>query len=57
MNLLSDEIDATVLKFELFVAPEWVNGLSIQLLISAQVVISSLWDQAPTQAPCSAEST
>ena len=30
----------------------WIAQLSILLLISAQVIISLLWDGAPRQAPC-----
>ena len=38
-------------------APGWLNQLSIQLLISAQVMISGSWDQAQRRAPMlSAES-
>ena len=28
-------------------APGWLSRLSVQLLISAQVLISQLWDRAP----------
>ena len=31
--------------------PGWLSQLSIQLLISAQVLISGLWIQAPHWAP------
>ena len=33
-------------------APEWISWLSIRFLISAQVLISGLWIQAPCWAPC-----
>lgn len=36
------------LKGELLGASGWLSGLSIQLLIPAQVVISGLCDRAPT---------
>ena len=32
-------------------APGWLSWFSVQLLISAQVMISGAWDQAPCQAP------
>ena len=34
-------------------APQWHNCLRVQLLVSAQVMISGLWDRAPPWAPCS----
>lgn len=35
-------------------AREWLNQLSVRLLITAQVVISGSWNQTPRRAPCSA---
>ena len=37
-----------------FGAPGWLRRLSIQLLVSAQVMISGAWDGAPHQSPRSA---
>ena len=33
-------------------APGWLSGLSIQLLLSAQVTVSGSWDRVPHRAPC-----
>ena len=38
-------------------APGWLSWLNIQLLVSAQVVISRSWDRALQWAPCSEECT
>ena len=37
-------------------APGWLSQLSVQLLVSAQAMVSGSWDWAPCWAPCPAQS-
>ena len=34
--------------------PKWLDGLSVQLLMLAQITILELWYRAPHRAPCRA---
>ena len=54
-EILSSKLLTSVKKT--FWAHRWLSQLSNQLMISAQVMISALWEQAlHPQAPCSAGS-
>ena len=47
---VSEHMHFSLFKIEQTGAPGWLSRLSVQLLISAQVMIPRSWDQASQQA-------